>query len=137
IPFWVLGIVVFTIGLGIAWIVYGIVPLGSIGLLYAFLSIYLVAVLGLGLLISTYSTTQQQAMSLSFFFIMIFNLMSGLFTPIESMPEWAQAITRINPLRYCIEVMRMVVLKGSGFHDVRNHFLIVFVMAVILNGWAI
>ena len=117
--------------------IYGIVPEGSIALLYAFLAVYLLAVLGFGLLVSTYSETQQQAMSVAFFFIMIFNLMSGLFTPIESMPEWAQAITRINPLRYCIEVMRMVVLKGSVFHDVRNHFLIVFIMGVILNGWAI
>jgi ABC-2 type transport system permease protein len=137
IPFWVMGIVVFSTGLLIAWLVYGIVPAGSIALLYSFLAVYLLAVLGMGLLISTYSSTQQQAMSLSFFFIMIFNLMSGLFTPVESMPEWAQVISKLNPLTYFIEVMRMVVLKGSGFMDVRGHFLVILVFAVVLNGWAV
>ncbi len=137
IPFWVIGMVVFTIGLIIARLVYGIIPAGNIGVLYSFLAIYLLAVLGLGLLISTYSSTQQQAMSISFFFIMIFNLMSGLFTPIESMPLWAQVIARLDPLSYFIAVMRMVVLKGSGFADVKYHLLAVVGFAVFLNGWAI
>src|SRR5258706_512952 len=91
----------------------------------------------LAFLISTYSDTQQQAMSISFFFIMVFNLLSGLYTPIESMPAWAKVITDFNPLRYFIEVMRMVVLKGSSFHDVSHHFLVIFLMAVVLNTWAI
>ncbi|MEZ4929388.1 MAG: ABC transporter permease [Chitinophagales bacterium] len=86
IPFWIIGILVFSLGLfGIARIVYHIVPVGSLLLLYSFLGIYLVVMLGIGLLISTYSETQQQAMSLAFFFMMIFILMGGLFTPIDSM----------------------------------------------------
>jgi ABC-2 type transport system permease protein len=137
IPFWVIGMVVFSLGLIVAWLLYGIVPAGSLLLLYAFLAVYLLAVLGLGLLISTYCTTQQQAMSLSFFFIMIFNMMSGLFTPIESMPEWAQVIARMNPMTYFIEVMRMVVLKGSGFSDVAYNLGIVGIFAVVLNVWAV
>ncbi|MBI2968883.1 MAG: ABC transporter permease [Bacteroidetes bacterium] len=137
IPFWIIGMVVFTIGLAIAWLVYGIIPAGSIALLYLFLSVYLLAVLGLGLLISTYSSTQQQAMSLAFFFIMIFNMMSGLFTPIESMPQWAIVIARLNPLSYFIDVMRMVVLKGSGFQDVTTHLLAVCGFAVVFNVWAV
>ena len=137
IPFWAIGMFVFTLGLTIARVVYGIVPLGSIGLLYAFLSVYLLAVLGMGLLISTYADTQQQAMSLSFFFIMIFNLLSGLYTSIESMPGWAQVVTMFNPLSYFIEVMRMVVLKGSGFHDIQNHLIIIFIFAIVFNTWAI
>jgi len=137
IPFWIIGMFVFTVGLAIARFVYGIVPLGSVGLLYAFLSVYLLAVLGMGLLISTYADTQQQSMSLSFFFIMIFNLLSGLYTSIDSMPGWAQVITWFNPLSYFIEVMRMVVLKGSGFHDIRYHLLIICIFAVVLNTWAI
>jgi ABC-2 type transport system permease protein len=99
-PFWIMGIFVFSLGLLIARFAYGIIPAGSVGVLYAFLSVYLMAVLGLGLLISTFSNTQQQAMSLSFFFIMIFNLLSGLYTPIESMPEWARTLTAFNPLKY-------------------------------------
>jgi ABC-2 type transport system permease protein len=137
IPFWIIGIIVFSLGLIIARLVYGIIPVGSIPLLYGFLAIYLFAVLGLGLLISTYSQTQQQAMSISFFFVMIFNLLSGLFTPIESMPVWAQWITRFNPISYFISVMRMVALKGSGLHEVLYHLGIIFIFAVVLNTWAI
>lgn len=138
IPFWVIGMFVFTIGLNVvARFIYGIVPLGSIPLIYLFVSVYLVSVLGFGLLISTYVDTQQQAMSVAFFFIMIFNLMSGLFTPIESMPKWAQVIAWCNPVSYLNEVMRMVVLKGSGFNDIKNHFLVIILMGVIFNTWAI
>ena len=129
---------VFSVGLFVVGrLVYGIIPLGSIGVLYAFLSLYLVALLGLGLLISTYSETQQQAMSVAFFFIMIFLLMSGLFTPIESMPGWARMIAKFNPVTYFIDVMRMVVLKGSGFSDIKYQFLIMIAFAIVLNGWAI
>lgn len=137
IPFWVLGILIFSLGLLVGWLVYGIVPAGSVLLLYFFLAIYLVAVLGLGLLISTYAETQQQAMFISFFFVMIFVLMSGLFTPIESMPPWAQLISRLNPVSYFIEVMRMVVLKGSGFRHILPHLGAVVLFAIALNGWAI
>jgi len=137
IPFWIIGMVIFTLGLILARVMYGIVPAGSISLLYGFLAVYLIAVLGFGLLISTYSETQQQALSLIFFFLMLFNMLSGLFTPVESMPGWAQAIAAVNPLKYFIEVMRMVVLKGSVFHDIRFHLLIILIMAVVLNAWAI
>jgi ABC-2 type transport system permease protein len=138
IPFWILGMLIFTIGLfGVARFIYGIIPVGSILLLYCFLAVYLVAILGFGLLISTYSDTQQQAMSLAFFFVMIFNLMSGLFTPIESMPHWAQIIAWCNPVSYFNDVMRMVVLKGSSFDDISNHLLIVILIGIILNAWAI
>jgi len=138
IPFWVIGMFVFSIGLFVVGrLVYGIVPVGSILLLYAFLAIYLIALLGLGLLISTYSETQQQAMSVAFFFMMIFLLMSGLFTPIDSMPPWAQVIAHMNPVSYFIEVMRMVVLKGSIWRDLRTHFLIIGGFALFFNAWAI
>lgn len=138
IPFWIIGIVIFTIGLfGVGRLVYGIVPAGSSLLLYAFLGIYLIAVLGIGLLISTYANNQQQAMSLAFFFTMIFLLMSGLFTPIGSMPEWAIWITRFNPVSYFIDVMRMIIMKGSGFNDIKLHFLATLGFAVFFNAWAI
>ncbi len=138
LPFWIIGMFVFSFGLFVvSRIIYGIVPEGSILLLYAFLSIYLVAVLGVGLIISTYSNSQQQAMSLAFFIMMIFLLMSGLFTSVDSMPEWAKWISRCNPITYFIEVMRMVVLKGSGFADVKKHLLIVSFMAVFFNTWAV
>lgn len=137
IPFWVIGLIILTIGLTIAWIVYGIVPLGSFLVIYCFAALYLLAVLGLGLLISTVTNNQQQAMLISFFLIMVFVLLGGLYTSIDSMPDWAKAITRLNPVAYFVEVIRMVVLKGSGFADIRRDMLIMFAFAVILNGWAI
>ncbi|HTL07972.1 MAG TPA: ABC transporter permease [Chitinophagaceae bacterium] len=138
IPFWVIGMFIFTAGLLLVGrLVYGIVPVGSLLLLYAFLSLYLIALLGLGLLISTYADSQQQAMSVAFFFIMIFLLMSGLFTPIESMPGWARTIAACNPVTYFIDVMRMVVLKGSSFTDIRVHFLVIAGFALLFNSWAV
>lgn len=138
IPFWIIGLVVFSIGFFlISWGVYGIAPQGSLLLLYFYLGLFLVAILGLGLLISTYSETQQQAMSVSFFFMMIFILMSGLFTAIDSMPKWAQTIAYFNPVTYFIEVMRMVVLKGSSTYDISKHILIMIGFAALFNIWAI
>ena len=137
IPFWMLAITVLTVGLLIARFVYGIVPLGSYITIYAFASIYLTAILGLGLLLSTYAQTQQQSMLVSFFVTMIFNLLSGLYTPIESMPEWAQLITKLNPVSYFIQVMRMVMLKGSGLADIKTQILALLGFALLFNGWAI
>ncbi len=137
IPFWVLGQVVLTIGLLISWLVYGIVPLGNVLTIYAFSAVYLISILGLGLLVSTFANTQQQAMLLSFFMMMIFILLGGLYTSIDSMPGWAQMITKINPVTYFIEVMRMVVLKGSSLYDIRYHLLIVLIFGVVFNGLAI
>ncbi len=137
IPFWILANVVFTIGLFIAWLLYGIIPLGSLFVLYSFVWIYLLAILGFGLLISTFCDTQQQAMLIMFFFLMIFILMGGLFTSIDSMPEWAKVITKFNPLRYFIEVMRMVILKGSSFRDISWHMMVIACFALVLNAAAI
>lgn len=137
IPFWILGLVVMTIGLLLARVFYGIVPVGNILSIYVFSAVYLLAVLGLGLLISTFADTQQQAMLISFFIMMVFILLGGLYTSIESMPMWAQIFAKFNPVAYFIEVMRMVVLKGSSLYDIRSHLVIVFGFAIFLNGWAI
>lgn len=137
IPFWVLGLVILTIGLLISWIAYDIVPVGSLLTIYVFAAVYLLAVLGMGLLVSTLANTQQQAMLLSFFLMMIFILLGGLYTSIDSMPRWAQVFTWFNPVTYFIEVMRMVVLKGSTLVDIRQHIGIVFLMALVLNSFAV
>jgi ABC-2 type transport system permease protein len=137
IPFWVMGMVVITLGMMVGWVFYGILPLGSLTLIYLFAAVYLLAVMGLGLLISTYANTQQQAMLIAFFLMMIFILMGGLYTAIESMPYWAQVVTRFNPVAYFIEVMRMVVIKGSTFSDILPHLLIMLVFALVLNSWAV
>lgn len=137
IPFWLFGLFTLTLGLTIARLAYGILPAGSFLTIYVFAAVYLLAVLGLGLLISTYSANQQQSMLLSFFVMMIFILLGGLYTSIDSMPEWAKWITRFNPVSYFIEVMRMVVLKGSSLADIKYHLLIMGGFAVGFNTWAI
>ncbi|HMC97872.1 MAG TPA: ABC transporter permease, partial [Flavobacteriales bacterium] len=110
---------------------------GSVLLLFAFAAIYLWVMLGLGLLLSTFSDTQQQSMFLSWFFLVIFILLSGLFTPIDNMPRWAQKITWFNPVSYFVEVVRMVLLKGSGPAQIVKHFLVIAAFAVGINGLAV
>ena len=136
-PFWIIGLFILTIGLVIAKIVFQVPMLGNIGLIYLFTSIYLLVILGIGLFISNYTETQQQAMFIAWFFIVIFILMSGLFTPIESMPDWAQTITLFNPIRYFVEIIRMVLLKGAHFSDIKLQFLIITIYAICLNAIAI
>ena len=137
IPFWFLGLIMFSMGLMVSRFVYGVEIEGSLLLLYCFVAIYLIGILGFGLLISTYSDTQQQAMFTLFFFIMIFNIMSGLYTPIESMPDWAQKLTYLNPLRYIIEVVRLIMLKGSTFMNLLPQFFAIVAMTIISNLWAV
>jgi ABC-2 type transport system permease protein len=137
IPFWVLGLLVLTIGLLISRVAYGIIPAGHFFTIYVFAAVYLLAVLGLGLLISTFTSNQQQAMLISFFLMMVFILLSGLYTAVDSMPGWAQWIVKFNPVSYFIEVMRMVVLKGSSLSDIRNHLFTMLGFAVVLNTWAV
>ena len=126
-----------TIGLFIAWLFYGIIPLGAYFTIYVFAAVYLLVILGMGLLISTYAENQQQAMLISFFLLMIFVLMGGLYTNIDSMPEWAQWVTKFNPVAYFIEVMRRVVLKGSGLSDIKQPLLIMLIFAIVINYWAV
>lgn len=137
LTFFFIGFLELTFGLLIAKLVFNLHFEGSIWLVYAFTLVYLPVVLGLGLLISTFTNTQQQAMFLAWFFLMIFILMSGLFTPIESMPPWAQKVTLFNPIRYFIEFMRMVLLKGSTFADVKLHFGVMLIYGFIINLLAI
>ena len=136
-PFWVLGMVLLTVGVVISKLIFDIPIVGSMLLMYVYSSIYILVILGMGLFISNYTDTQQQAMFIAWFFVVIFILMSGLFTPIESMPDWAQFLTEFNPIKYYVEVMRMVMLKGSGFNDILSPFIKTTIYAVIMNGLAV
>lgn len=122
IPFWVIALFDLGFGLLIARLVFNLPIVGSLWVLFGFGGVYLLSVLGLGLLISTLADTQQQVMFISFFFMMIFILMGGIFTPVESMPHWAQVADRFNPIYYFMKILRMVVLKGSGFSDLVPEF---------------
>ncbi|MGB5664480.1 ABC transporter permease, partial [Eudoraea sp.] len=136
-PFWVIGMGLLTIGLIIAKLIFDIPIVGSLALMYAYTSIYIFVVLGIGLFISNFTNTQQQAMFIAWFFMVIFILMSGLFTPIESMPQWAQFITEFNPIKYFVEVMRMVMLKGSSFKDILPQMIKTLLYALVMNGLAV
>lgn len=137
LPFMVLGIFLFTLGMIVGWAFYGLVPMGKLYVLYISVVVYMFTMLGLGLLISTYSTTHQQALSLSFFFINIFNIMSGTFNSVDSMPAWAKTLVQAFPPSHFIRITRMVFLKGSGLWDIRYHLLAIFLIGVVLNFWAI
>ncbi len=124
IPFWIIAMVDLLIGLLIARFWFGIIIVGSPLLLIFVAAVYLVLVLSLGLFISTLTETMQQAMFISWFVLVVFILMSGLFTPIESMPLWAQNLDKLNPLAYFVKINRMIMLKGAVFSDFRNDFFI-------------
>lgn len=136
-PFWVIGMGLLTVGLLLAKLIFNIPIVGSIFLIYGYTSIYVLVILGMGLFISNFTDTQQQAMFIAWFFVVIFILMSGLFTPIESMPVWAQRITEFNPIKYFVEIMRMVMLKGSGFRDILPHVVKTSIYAILMNVLAI
>ncbi|MCF6182524.1 ABC transporter permease [Lutibacter sp.] len=136
-PFWVLGLLLLTIGLIIAKLLFNVPMVGSIFLLYLYTSIYILVILGMGLFISNFTDTQQQAMFIAWFFVVIFILMSGLFTPVESMPKWAQFLTEFNPIKYFVEIIRMVMLKGSSFTDILPLFIKTLIYAIIMNGLAV
>ena len=136
IPFWILSMVAFTIGLLVTIFVYKIQMQGSYLLLYAFISVYLIAILGMGLLASVYSDTQQQSMFMVFFFMMIFILMSGLFTPTESMTDWAKYIAYLNPVTYGVDGVRLIMLKDSGFMDLLPHFGFISLLAFVVITWS-
>lgn len=137
IPFWIVGIIVFTVGLIVMYVVYGIFPKGSISVLYLFAAVYLIALLGFGLLISTFSNSQLQAMFVAFFFMMIFMLMSGFFTSIDSMPGWARQMSNLTPVTHFIKVVRLIVLKGSGLSQVKMELFYLIGFALALNSFAI
>ena len=137
LPFWLLALVELAGGLLMCWVIFGIGVAGSIWVVFLFASVYLLVVLGIGFFISNFANTQQQAMFLSWFFMVIFILMSGLFTPIESMPSWAQVLTEFNPVRYFVEVMRMVMLKGAGLDGILPQLTRLVIYAVLMNGLAV
>lgn len=137
IPYWIMGLTAFSLCFILARWIYGLIPAGSLLTIYGGSLIFVLVMSGMGLIISNYSATMQQAMFLMFFFIMIFLLMSGLFTPVSSMPDWAQWIAVFNPPRYIVEIMRGVYLKGCSFSDLKPQFAALTSFAVLFGILAI
>ncbi len=132
IPFWIVGLIVVTVGILVGWLVYGLVPDGNIGAIYLATMLFSLVMSGLGVSIANKSATMLQSIFVMFAFIIIFQLMSGLFTPISSMPQWAQIITYAIPPRYFIEIMRALYLKGSTITDLGSQYIILTAFAAML-----
>ena len=137
IPYWLMGMFVLSLCMALAYLVYGLAPKGNILIIYLFSFLFVLSISGFGLVVSNYSNTMQQAMFVMFFFIMIFQLMSGLLTPIRSMPEWAQWITVFNPPRYFVQMMRLIYLKGGNFSDLLTEFVALSGFVVFFGMWAV
>ena len=137
VPFMIIALFEMAFGLAIGKVFFQIPIVGSLGLLFGFTLVYLFVVLGIGLFISTVSSTQQQVMFISFFFMLVFILMSGIFTPTESMPMWAQRVNIINPFYYFMRVIRMILLKGSGFWDISYEFFSLLIYGTIMLSLAV
>lgn len=137
IPFWVVGLIVMIISVSAAYLLYGLWPAGSLLALLFCAIVFILSISGLGLIISNYSETMQQASFLVMFFILILILLGGMFTPVSSMPAWAQLIAAINPFSYLTNTFRMLYLNGSTLADVSGNLLALGVISVVLNGWAV
>ena len=137
IPFIVIALFDLSFGLVIAKVVFNLPIVGSLGLVFGFGVLYLLGILGLGLFISTVADTQQQVMFVTYFFMMIFILMGGIFTPVDSMPHWAQLLNESNPVFHFMKVMRMVILKGSGFGDLIHEFVALSILGILFLSLAV
>ena len=137
IPYWIIGFIILSIAFFVVGLLYGIWPAGGFLPLYVSSLVFIIGISGFGLIISNYSETLQQAMFLAFFFILIIILLSGLFTPIASMPKWAQIVAHSNPLSYFMEIMRMIYLKGSSYSGIYTPLLSLLGFAFGFNIWAV
>ncbi|MBN2682321.1 MAG: ABC transporter permease [Bacteroidales bacterium] len=137
IPFWIIAMFELVFGLIIGKLLFDIPIQGNLFVLFSIAGLYLIVALGFGLFISTTANTQQQVMFVSFFFLLLFILMSGLFTPTDSMPYWAQQVNVINPIAVFLEVVRMILLKGSGYSDLIPQIIHLTIYAVIIMSLAV
>ena len=137
LPFWVLGLVDLAIGVAVGRLVFGMPMEGSLALLFASAAIYLVVALAIGLWISTLVDTQQQAMFVTFFILNVYLLMSGLFTPIDSMAPWVKVVSEINPVRHFVTISRAILIKGAGLAEIARPLLILTAYAAVMLTLAV
>lgn len=124
IPLWAFALLDLALGLAFAHYVLGVPVRGSLLLVFFSAGVYLVLALGIGLWVSTLVETQQQAMFVTYALLMVYLLMSGLFTPVRAMPGWAQWLAEANPVAHFVYLMRAVLLKGAGVADVARPLLL-------------
>jgi ABC-2 type transport system permease protein len=132
LPFLVLALLDLALGLVVGRLVFGVPMRGSLFLLFGAAGVYLVVALSIGLWVSTVVETQQQAMFVTFFILMIYLLMSGLLTPIDSMPHWVQLLSELNPVRHFVSIARSVLIKGAGLSEIVRPLGILVVYAMVV-----
>jgi len=137
VPFLVIALFELAFGLFLGKMIFDVPIVGNLTLLFGFTVVYLLVILGFGLFLSVISESQQQVMFVTFFFMLVFILMSGIFTPTESMPEWANKVNVVNPIAYLMKVIRMILLKGSGFMDISKEFYSLLIYACLSLGLAV
>ena len=137
LPFWVLALIDLVLGLIVGRLILGIEIRGNPLLLMGCAAVYLIVPLGIGLWISTLVDTQQQAMFVNFFLTMIYLLMSGLFTPIESMPHWLQVASLLNPVRHFVTISRGILIRGAGFTEIERPLAILAVYGAVVLTLAV
>lgn len=137
VPYWVIALVVMTVCLLLAWGIYGITSAGNLGLIYLLAMLLAFVFSGFGLVISNYNSTMQQAVFVMWFFVVCHILLSGLFTPVRSMPHWAYLSTYVNPLHYFIDAVRTVFVRGGNFACIAHQVAALAIAAAIMNTWAV
>ena len=137
IPYWIIGMVVLTLCLLLSWGVYGITCQGPLVLIYLLALLLALFFSSLGLIISNYSDTLQQAMLVMWFFVVCLMLLSGLFTPVRSMPHWAYLTTYINPMHYFVDAVRTVFIRGGDFQSIAHQVLALVISSSVMAVWAV
>ena len=133
IPYWMTALLVVSVGMLIGWLVYGLRPEGSVWAIYLATILFSLVMSGLGVVIANRSATMLQTIFVMFAFIMIFQLMGGLFTPISSMPQWAQIVTYALPPRYFNEIIRSIYLKGASIPDLWAQYTCLAAIALAIS----
>jgi ABC-2 type transport system permease protein len=137
IPYWLIALFVITVCLVLAWLVYGLTSAGPVWLIYVLAMLLALFFSSFGLIVSNYSDTMQQAMFVMWFFVVSILLLSGLFTPTRSMPDWAYATTYINPMHYFIDAIRTVFIRGGGFQQVAHQIVALLAIGSVMAVWAV
>ena len=137
IPYWLIALFVITVCLLLAWLVYGLTPAGPIWLIYLLAMLLALFFSSLGLIVSNYSDTMQQAVFVMWFFVVCILLLSGLFTPVRSMPHWAYLTTYINPMHYFIDPIRTVFVRGGTFPATAHQVLALLAIGLFMATWAV
>ena len=137
IPYWIIALLVLTVCLVLSWLIYGITCQGPLALIYLLSILLALFFSSFGLIISNYSDTMQQAMLVMWFFVVCLMLLSGLFTPVRSMPYWAYLTTYVNPMHYFAEASRTVFVRGGGFSTISHQVLALLGIASVMGVWAV